>query len=114
MDAPGMNQGPLACHASAHPAELCVRQQGRQDSNPNAQALETRRPAAGSPLGVGVTGGTRTRAAGLTTPNAAHYTTVTVASAGVEPAWRRRMKPAEPQAPLAVDRIRPAGFEPAS
>ena len=66
------------------------------------------------PLGVGVTGGTRTRAAGLTTPNAARYTTVTVASAGVEPAWRRRMKPAEPQAPLAVDRIRPAGFEPAS
>ena len=48
------------------------------------------------PSEFGVTGGTRTRAAGITTPNAARYTTVTVASAGVEPAWRRRMKPAEP------------------
>ena len=67
------------------------------------------------PSVVGVTGGTRTRAAGLTTPNAARYTTVTVASAGIEPAWRRRMKPAEPQALPAVGyQVRPAGFEPAS
>lgn len=70
--------------------------------------------ATGAPPRWWVTGGTRTRAAGITTPNAARYTTVTVASAGVEPACRRRMKPAEPRALLAVERIRPAGFEPAS
>ena len=87
-----------------------------------ASGFEPERSGVGNPAACrrlapsvgGVTGGIRTRAAGLTTPNAARYTTVTVASAGVEPAWRRRMKPAEPQAPLAVDRIRPAGFEPAS
>src|SRR6476660_3994568 len=63
----------------------------------HAAACRSRAPSV-----VEVTGGTRTRAAVLTTPNAARYTTVTVASAGIEPAWRRRMKPAEPQALPAV------------
>ena len=76
-------------------------------SGAGASGFEPERSGVGNPAACrrlapsvgGVTGGIRTRAAGLTTPNAARYTTVTVASAGVEPAWRRRMKPAEPPGP---------------